>query len=179
VRAINVDFEWVPLEAEVGKPYRYPFAATKHMKESYSQPGVYRWAVFAKETEPWAVYIGEAEDLVRRLAGYLKPGNKQQTNLRIKQYLDERLTSGSRIEFHKLDFSPFKVNGVELSIDTCHKSPVRKILENLAILQHEKKLCTVMNRTADVREKKRVKAASHLGLSRDKLATILKAIEEG
>jgi len=178
MKEINVELKWVPLESEPGRPYFYPLAPTKHMKESCSQPGVYTWAVFGNEMDPRAVYIGEAEDLVKRLGGYLKPGNKQQTNLRIKQYLDEKLATASRIEFHKLEFSPFLVNGIEVNLDACHKSTIRRILENLAILEHERRLCTVMNRTADVKEKKRVKAASHLGLSRDELGAVLKKLEE-
>ena len=100
-----------------------------------------------------AVYIGEAENVCRRLAGYLAPGSKQQTNIRIKQGLDERKAAGAAVQFQLLEFSPFRINGVVASRETLTSSYIRKLVENLAIALCLQERIILLNRGTDLADK--------------------------
>ena len=51
------------------KAYNFPQKFTRLMKDEYSLPAVYRWKVLRTQAEgsKECIYIGEGEDLLRRM----------------------------------------------------------------------------------------------------------------
>src|SRR6266571_9269009 len=114
---LRVDFRWVCVEREPGQTYLYPETLTRHVRENYSKAFVYRWAIFRQEPDVLAaVYIGEAEDLARRLKNYLAGHQAQSQVRRVKLLLDKYHDQGRRIELQTLSLPSFTVNGVGLSV---------------------------------------------------------------
>ena len=128
-----ISFGWVPIQGSQGTPYRFPEAATKYLRERYGTPAIYRWLV--QRDQRRCVYIGETENLVRRLVHYLRPGPTQATNIRLRAYLDEEYALGTSISFEALVFEPFSINGRQYSSADLGTKEVRCMLENLLITQ--------------------------------------------
>jgi hypothetical protein len=158
VDGLKVSLRCITTEKAPGTAYRYPEPLTAHFKRSHGKPGVYRW-LSVDQNRHRSIYIGEAEDIGRRLAGYLCPGAKQQTNIRVKQFLDDRKLAGAAIELQILDFDPFSINDLTISPKTLTNSYVRKLVENLAIAAQQSELCTIVNRGTDFIDKTLVKLA--------------------
>lgn len=76
---ISMPFEWVPVLADGVKPYEFPDQVTQYMRQHYRGPGIYRW-VIGNQGEIAGLYIGETDELPRRIYQYPKPGQSQQTN---------------------------------------------------------------------------------------------------
>lgn len=112
-----------------------------------------------------AAYVGEAENICRRLGGYLNPGSSQKTNVRIKAFLDERRTAGVTIRFEVLEFGNFVINGLEINRDRLTNPYVRKLIENLAIALHRSERCVLLNSGTDVVEKAIDRIASSMPAS--------------
>lgn len=134
------------------------------MTRVYSGPAIYRWAVFTGKEIPTAVYIGETENLARRLNHYVNPGPKQSTNIRLNRYLVAEVGKGSKIELHTLNFLPFQVNGIPISAAQMEKVYVRRMIENLLLSLEDTMHCRVLNRIMDQSGRPRpeeIKAVRH------------------
>jgi len=79
------------------------------MKEQYCRPAVYRWMVWTPGFGIHAYYVGETDDLARRVQQCVHPGKQQMTNLRLKAYFDEAVNQKQRVELQTLAFEPFQV----------------------------------------------------------------------
>ena len=99
-------------------------------------PGLYRMTFTSQHplARP-AVYIGESDNLRRRLAGnYRNPGAGQQTSLRINALLREHLTAGSSVELATATRASVWTAGVEQPLDLTRKAS-RLLAENAALVQ--------------------------------------------
>jgi len=105
---LDVNYRWTNVEFSPGCHYRFPDAISSYMKEHYRGPSVYRWFVWTPTQGISAFYVGETENLARRIQHYLKPGPKQATNLRLKKYFEEACQRGARVEVESLEFEPFR-----------------------------------------------------------------------
>ncbi len=165
---VDIQHGWVPVESSPGMLYRYPQTISEYMKEKYACLAVYRWAVYRGDGhEPYMVYVGEAENLVRRLQDYLR-GTKP-TAKRIKSRLDLVLEKGSRIEIHCLEFQPFHLlidkARDEHELIALHRLSnlfVRKMMENIGVLLHDARYCKILNKAPNPMERRRDRAQKRL-----------------
>jgi hypothetical protein len=81
-----------------------------------------------------AYYVGETDNLARRIQHYLRPGKSQKTNLRLKAYFDDAVSQKQQVELQTLVFAPFQVNKVQLSMELLGHTHVRRALENLVLV---------------------------------------------
>jgi len=79
------------------------------MRKEYSRPGVYRWARCLPNGRLEPLYVGETENLYKRLGDYLKPS----TQTEHKQALGDEKRQGFHVRFELLEFEPFEINGLE------------------------------------------------------------------
>jgi hypothetical protein len=149
---LEIEFNWKDFESNEGVSYVFPSPPTSNMRR-YAGPGVYRWAVYSGEVLE-AVYIGEAEDLLRRLQHYLYPGKTQVTNLRIKAMLEKYLAGGHKVSFQFLRFDQFVINRHAFGCSHLSDPFARKVIENLAILESFHWDCEVLNKGKNVIQKK-------------------------
>lgn len=85
-------------------------------------------------TEP--VYIGQAEDLVRRIQRVLTPPRATKngnTNQRLNKIFSDFVRNGRRVVLDYADIDPFEVNGVRFGRDTLSDSFKRCALENVIL----------------------------------------------
>jgi len=104
------------------------------MKKEYCRPAVYRWMVWTPGSRIHAYYVGETENLARRIQHCLRPGNSQATNIRLKAYFEKAVNQKQRVELQTLVFEPFQVNKVNFSMELLGHTHIRRILENLVLV---------------------------------------------
>lgn len=131
---LEINYRWADVQSSAGYNYRYPSVLSPNMKEHYCRPRVYRWMVWTPMLALNALYVGETDNLARRIQHCLSPGNRQATNLRLKAYFDEALKREERVELQTLEFEPFQINKVNFSMDLLGHTHVRRTLENLVLV---------------------------------------------
>lgn len=134
MKIFDVEHRWVHVEVAAGVHYAYPMPVSPQMVRLCNQPAVYRWALRNSESYLKAMYVGETDNLVRRIKQYLQPGNTQTTNLRLKACFDETIQEGGKIEIQTLRFEPFQINGAKFSSELLRHTHLRRVLENLVLL---------------------------------------------
>lgn len=66
-----LDLVWDSVITRSGTQYQFPQAKSALSEEVYSRPVVYRWCVSKPGKEPHVCYIGETDNLFRRIGNYL------------------------------------------------------------------------------------------------------------
>lgn len=61
-------------------------------------PGLYRFSFMSKDGRTVGVYVGETDNLQRRMAHYRNPGPSQATNQRLHARMVEHMEAGGRVE---------------------------------------------------------------------------------
>lgn len=174
--SLQIKYRWIDVQSAEGYNYRYPDALSAHMREKYCRPSIYKWYAWLPTRGFSAVYVGETDNLARRIRQCLVPGKSQITNLRLKAYFDEALKKGERVELQILDFEPFQINNLKFSMDLLGYTHVRQLLENFIVgtLQNDNEgelpiiLNRVLTKDRERREKKidlAVSALNKLGLT--------------
>ncbi len=127
-------------------------------------------------------YIGEAENVARRLNHYLCPGKRQLTNLRLKALLHTERSNNSAIRFQVARFEPFSINGCPLSDNTLTDPHVRKMVENLLIVVERSQGVLILNKGTDLLEKKKEELRellSHLNAEeQDRILDLFRTLRE-
>lgn len=177
MKDLDIDYAWEPVMSSPGAEYAYPDAVTKYIEEKYSKAAVYRWGFFRARRDsspeitqsPYAAYVGETENLARRLRGYLNPGPSQTTNKRMKAYLDQELKPGTRIELSMLRFEAFHIIIDRANSDSrlvaefgLGNSYIRKMMENFALIVHDPVHCEILNKSLNPIERRQQKAEKAL-----------------
>ncbi|HEY8754909.1 MAG TPA: hypothetical protein VIN65_00950 [Candidatus Dormibacteraeota bacterium] len=99
-------------------------------------PGIYRFRITDTDGTHH-VYVGETDNLQRRMAHYRKPGPSQFTNLRLNARLRAALTAATgRVEVSTVTTARVSVNGNDLVVDLS-KTAQRRLLENAALVEAE------------------------------------------
>jgi len=164
---------------EDGTAYRYPAMFSRYLREHYSVPAVYRWRVLQVQPgERETVYIGEAEDLIRRIQRVRTParGSKGgETNRRLKQIFDEKISSGRTVVLDVADFEPFEINGVSFSSNELEDRFKRRALENLVLCFAQAEKQEILNKVVDP-VRKAVKALQRL--PRSQLREVVAALQQ-
>ncbi len=134
LNTLEITHRWADVQSAQGYNYLYPTVASPYMKGQYCRPAVYRWMVWTPGYGIHAYYVGETENLVRRIQHCLRPGNTQATNLRLKAYFDEAVNQKQQVELQTLVFEPFQVNKVNFSMELLGHTHIRRFLENLVLV---------------------------------------------
>lgn len=137
VESFQIHFQWRAVLAADSQSYTFPARLTLSLRDKYSVPAVYRWRIHpGDQGKPEELYIGEAENLSRRIRHVLTPGaktKKKNTNARLREQLDVRCRAGKRVFLDYLDFPPFQLNGALITADLLREGFLRKAIENLCL----------------------------------------------
>jgi hypothetical protein len=101
-------------------------------------PAIYCWCV-----DDAPIYVGEAEELRRRIQHYRTPGPSQTTNLRLKELLEERQSEGCCVSLRVL--TDIMLNDVAMD-DLLKAKAVRQFIEAWIVLQLLLEGCKLENR---------------------------------
>ena len=128
------------------RAYNFPEEFTAYFRRTYSIPAVYRWRVMRTEVEEKEkIYIGEAEDLVRRIQRVRTPSRRAKqadTNKRLNKLFSRYLFAGRNIVLEIADVEPFELKVIEagherairFDQDESHDRFKRRALENLLLI---------------------------------------------
>jgi hypothetical protein len=92
------------------------------------RPGIYRFELKLAEA-PMQTYVGEAENLERRMGHYRNPGSGQPTNLRLNRLLKDALAEGGSVAVSVVLGASFA--GRELDLGS---KPARLLVESAALV---------------------------------------------
>ncbi len=95
-----------------------------------AKPGVYRLALGRTTTGSRSIYVGESNDVRRRMRNYRNPGSTQQTSRRVHGLLLEVLGSGGSVELAVAFDVALDGNALDLST-----KPARLLAENAALVR--------------------------------------------
>ncbi|MBD8838882.1 hypothetical protein IFU39_13760 [Paenibacillus sp. CFBP 13594] len=144
--SLSLNFEWKSVDAVVNiETYRFPRPFDKTMNKFYHVPAIYRWKIYKPNTQCTVVYIGETDNLKRRISGYLKPGPSQHTNIRMKALFEQYINDGFIVELDTIQIKTFIFNGIEFEQGSLDSKNIRVLLENLIILDHKKNNYELLN----------------------------------
>lgn len=119
-------------------PYRFPERFTPAFRQAYSRSGVYRWRVLriaGEEKEP--VYIGEAENIVRRMQRVVTPAKKERagdTSYRLNKIFKDFVAKDRTVVLDIADIDQFELNGQRYGGDTLGDRFKRRALENILLV---------------------------------------------
>jgi len=137
MNSLTVFVHWRTAMASEEQPYYFPDRFAAHFKDKYAISGVYRWRVLRNPGEAKEmVYIGEAEDLIRRMQRVLTPSRKAKegdTNRRLNEIFNRELAAGRKIVLDVADIEPFEINGVPFASGSMGDRFKRRALENLLL----------------------------------------------
>ncbi len=94
-------------------------------------PGIYRLLLRDRQGE--SVYIGEAEDLKRRMQHYRTPGPRQLTNLRLHRRIQDVLEGVGAVEVATAIDATLDLDERPLPLDISKKA-FRRLLESAALV---------------------------------------------
>jgi hypothetical protein len=137
VSEVKIVVQWATaLVQENGDPYYFPGKFTPYFRQTYSLPAVYRWRVMNRQpSEKETIYIGEAEELARRIQRVLTPSataKDSNTNKRLHQVFRNCLAN-QKIVIDIARIEPFEINGVRFDQQSLGDRFKRRALENLAL----------------------------------------------
>lgn len=152
--------------ATPGGKYAFPGPITPHMKRDYDRAVVYRWAIYRQGAPPVLLraYIGETENLLRRIRQYRR-GDPSQTQVRrIKEkLLDAALAEGLAVELHVLNFTPFLISDAMFDPLALSGGVKRKVIEGIAIAINDHVTCELYNKMPNPLSRRRDKAKERFG----------------
>ena len=129
-------YDWVPVESAPGVAYAFGQPVSPYLRQAYARPAVYRWRIRpGPEGEAELRYIGETEDLPRRMYHCLKPGPSQQTDLRLHGLLMQALDRRAHVQAEVLRVDSCEVNGRLAAESSFADSGFRRCLEELLTFQ--------------------------------------------
>ena len=145
----GISYEWVPIQQQEGQLYKFPGEISNFMKRIYSSPAIYRWNIFSdRPSDLRFIYIGECKKLISdRLNGYLKPGPKQTTNIRINSVLSEEVGKGNTVILEVLKFADFCVGNKIYRQQDLEKIVVRRLIESQFIVFYAQEGFKLLNKT--------------------------------
>ncbi len=162
----RISYEWLPIEAAPKTRLTYPSQLTRLFVDTYSKAGVYRWIFRDKGGVISAAYIGEAENLVRRVKSYMSRGGSRQVQRMREEFLSH-IGLGGTVELQILKFDPFAINNVNVHHESQLGNPyIRKMMENFLIADHDSVHCPLRNcveNPIERRRRKSIRAAGGVG----------------
>lgn len=131
----TIRFEWldagqVTIDTS-GKPAFPPMPA---------QPGVYRFKLQDSASDTVSIYIGESDNLGRRMGNYRNPGPTQPTNQRLHARMLDVLDGGGRVQVSVATEVLLDGRALDLTY-----RPVRLLAENAALVTTDRRALSVEN----------------------------------
>jgi hypothetical protein len=122
VRA-EVSFAWLGANPVtlVGAKLRMPLLGVR--------PGIYRFELRGDDGKALRSYVGESDNLERRMGNYRNPGPTQPTNVRLNQLLQEILEAGGSVTVSVVLEGTFDGRPLDLAA-----KPARLLIENAALV---------------------------------------------
>jgi len=140
----DIRYCWNLVESEKGVPFEWGGRVSAYMKSNYSRPGVYRWSIW-KEKQLGAAYIGESEQVVRRIGQYLNPGSRDSTDRRLHDSLEKQFQKGLKVQLEFLFIEPTSLNSIRIANENLSDTFLRRMIENLIISDIDTTQCALMN----------------------------------
>jgi hypothetical protein len=142
----EIDYHWIPVNVNIAEEYQFPTQVSKFMREKYSGPAIYRWLPFkSQKGDVSLVYIGEADNFVRRVNGYLNPGSGQDTNIMMSNAFKYLQYSGHKVALEELKFTEFNLGSIKLSKEDLRSKLTRILLEHMFAVYLQKQGWVLMN----------------------------------
>ena len=146
LESLQIESEWTPVLQDDRGPYRFPSPLPQRKAGPYAGPAVYRWLPFlVTPGDIRQVYVGETDSLARRVNHYLKPGSRQQTNLRMRSRMDALLLEGKHVQLDVLRIECLQINGAVGPADALGDRELRRLVENWMVLVHRRNGFDVLN----------------------------------
>lgn len=142
---LRIALFWHPLITLRKSRYAFPQSRTVLREEDWSKPFVYRWSVVNSAGVLAACYIGETDNLFRRIGNYLNAHASQAQCFRISQRFREELAKGSVVELQTVFFETFAINDQFIELSGLSDPAKRKLVENMAIILHDRVHCELLN----------------------------------
>jgi hypothetical protein len=101
--------------------------------------------VFRNKTEPYLCYIGETDNLFRRVGNYLHAHSSQGQVFRVVGHFKKEVAEGAIVELQVLRFETFFINGEWIEPSRLSDPARRKLMENMAIILHDSVRCQLLN----------------------------------
>ena len=152
----DICYAWIP----VGEAQGIPFS----MKDcrSTKTPAIYRWAFFKCGVAfPVKVYVGETENLSRRIGQYTKPHRTQQTNFEVHDEIEKSIKDGFKVWLEILKIEPVMINRVNLCNENLCDPFVREMIENFVLADIDTAYCVVLNIAENRISRRRRKAVKN------------------
>jgi len=141
----KVAFDWEVVLASEKDEYKFPNPITSFMNQNYRKPVIYRWTMDREEGEK-SLYIGETVRFCPdRLNGYLSPGSKQQTNIRLNQFFQEGVRNGANLKLEILKMSGAFVNDLDLQDKDLARQDIRRLIEKLLVTLYRNQGLDLLN----------------------------------
>jgi hypothetical protein len=131
--SLDADYEWVAVTDELGDAYRFP-TPVGSIRSKHPGPSIYRWVSRRPDWTVESVYVGETDNLGRRIYGYLNPGPSQQTNLRMNAELKELVAGDHVVTLERVKFKSIRLGDVEIPTTSLANKHVRVMLEHALLL---------------------------------------------
>ena len=131
--SLDADCEWVAVTDELGNAYRFP-TPVGSLRSKYPGPSIYRWVSRRSDGTIESIYVGETENLGRRIYNYLNPGASQQTSLRMNAELKELVAGDHVVTLERVKFKTILLGGVEIPTASLADKHVRVMLEHALLL---------------------------------------------
>ena len=120
-----------------GYNFGQPF--TPNFRRDFSRPAIYMWRVIknaGEQKEP--IYIGETENLVRRIQCVMAPGAKVKetnTNYRLNKLFKGYVESGRTVALDLADIQEFQINGHWYGGEMLSDPFKRRALEHIILVE--------------------------------------------
>jgi hypothetical protein len=142
----SISIQWrTALWQPNGSTYNFPQKLTPEFRERYAVPAVYRWRVMRNQTR-WPdelrekIYIGEAEELTRRMQWVLTPfraAKRSDTSKRLNEIFTKLAAEGRAIVIEVADVDPFEINGIRFDKRDLGDRFKRRLLEAFLCVEAE------------------------------------------
>ena len=152
---VELDLRWRAVYAAPRKLWRFPEKTTKSMRRGLNKPAIYCWRIEWPRGRPREVYVGETENLLKRLRGVLWPCVED--NHRLNEYLTKAVEEGAEVTLEVLGFEPFVLNMCVVNTDKLGNPHVRRLLESMAILSELTVDAKLLNRSKTLLQKRKEK----------------------
>ena len=154
-------------------PFGVRIRLSKDLCKLFAGPRVYRFAFRENDEFKMAqAYVGEAENFRERYYGYRSvtsastPASwtrhtleeafrslRRNPNVRVRSAILNWMAGGHRVELQFLEFESFRLNRVLVTQDRLSNPFVRRLVENVAVLETEKDGYRIMNSGRDIQSK--------------------------
>ncbi len=120
---VTVEFEWLDAgQIKLDRSDKPVFLGLP------TTPGVYRFMLLDADASLISVYIGQSDNLARRMTGYRNPAPKQTTNMRMNASIVDALNNGGTVRLNLSTSATIDRQPADLS-----RSAVRLLMENAAL----------------------------------------------